>query len=32
MKTIGLLGGMGSESTVNYYKEIIDRYRYGLDT
>jgi aspartate racemase len=27
MKIIGLLGGLGPESTVNYYKEIINRYR-----
>ena len=27
MQTIGLLGGMGPESTINYYKDLIDKYR-----
>ena len=27
MKTLGILGGLGPESTVIYYREIIDRYR-----
>lgn len=27
MKTIGLLGGIGPESTINYYKNIISLYR-----
>ncbi len=27
MKTIGILGGMGPESTINYYGEIIKRFR-----
>lgn len=27
MKTIGIIGGIGPESTVDYYKRIIEAYR-----
>ena len=27
MKTIGMIGGLGPESTVDYYKRIIEEYR-----
>src|SRR3954471_22429782 len=27
MKTVGLLGGLGPESTIDYYRRIIDLYR-----
>ena len=31
MKTIGMLGGLGPESTADYYKRIIDEYRRRTD-
>jgi aspartate racemase len=31
-KTVGLVGGIGPESTVDYYREIISRYRARLST
>jgi aspartate racemase len=27
MKTIGIVGGLGPESTIEYYRQIIARYR-----
>jgi len=27
MKTLGLIGGIGPESTIDYYRMIIERYR-----
>ncbi|MCW0482296.1 aspartate/glutamate racemase family protein [Gaoshiqia sediminis] len=29
MKTIGILGGLGPEATIDYYKEIIDEFNQG---